>query len=229
MEQNITILIVEDELSLLKANKKFFEEQNYTVCAADTLAKARELFEENMPDLIILDVMLPDGTGFEFCNEVRAKSNVPIIFLTALDNVRDEEQGFALGGDDYLIKPVDLNRLKIRIVAMLRRNMEVSHGRVEIPPLSLDPSTGICVLEGKEISLSPMEQRLLYYFMKNPNKMIPRNKVYEDVWNTTVLDSAPTVVEHIYRLRKKLGTTNPDSYFNIASANREYMFTKVRY
>ncbi len=229
MEHTANILIVEDELSLLKANQKFFEEQHYTVYAADTLSKARELFEENVPDLIILDVMLPDGTGFEFCNEVRASSNIPVIFLTALDNIRDEEQGFALGGDDYLIKPVDLNRLNIRVAAMLRRNMEVSHGRVEIPPLSLDPSTGICILEGNEISLSPMEQKLLYYFMKNPNKMISRDKVYEDVWNTAVLDGAPTVVEHVYRLRKKLGTINPDSYFNIASANREYMFTKVRY
>ena len=152
-----------------------------------------------------------------------------MIFLTALGDVKDEEQGFALGGDDYIIKPYDMNRLGIRVAAILRRTMGQSSGRAEIPPLSVDPATGTCILNGEIITLSPMELRLLYYFMRSPNKMIHRDKVYEDVWGASAQSSTNTVVEHVYRLRKKLGMTEPDSYFKIYSEKQNYMFSKIRY
>jgi two-component system phosphate regulon response regulator PhoB len=122
-----------------------------------------------------------------------------------------------------------MNRLGIRVAAMLRRTTIQSTGRAEIPPLYVDPAAGNCVLNGKHISLSPMELRLLHYFMKNPNKMIHRNKVYEDVWGASPLAITNTVVEHVYRLRKKLGMTEPDSYFQISSEKQDYMFSKIRY
>jgi len=223
------ILLVEDEPSLLKANTLFFSEQGYEVAAADTLESARRLLFEAPPDIVVLDVMLPDGTGFDFCREIREQSTVPVIFLTALGDVQDEEKGFALGGDDYMIKPYDLHRLGLRVAAILRRTMNPDSGRAEIPPLSADPSAGFCILDGENIMLSPMELRLLHYFMKNPNKMLHRDKVYEDVWGLPPQLNTNTVVEHVYRLRKKLDMNNADSYFRIASDKQYYMFSKVRY
>ncbi|MCL1835835.1 MAG: response regulator transcription factor [Oscillospiraceae bacterium] len=227
---NERILIVEDELSLLRANMDFLTDLGYEVRAASTLADARRLLREAPPDLVLLDVMLPDGSGFDFSVVVRQLSNSPVIFITALSDLKDEERGFALGGDDYLIKPYDLNRLGIRVAAILRRAMYVGSGRAEIPPLSVDPSSGLCRLDGENVVLSPMEMRLLHYFMKNPNMMIHREKVYEDVWGASALDNAQTVVEHVYRLRKKLHMTdNPDSWFRISSEKQSYMFSKIRY
>jgi DNA-binding response OmpR family regulator len=187
------------------------------------------MLHEKRPDLIILDVMLPDGSGFDFCSELRKKLFAPVIFLTALGDIKNEEQGFALGGDDYLVKPYDLNRLGMRAAAILRRTTAQLSGRVEIPPLSVDPASGFCILNGENISLSPMELRLLHYFMKNPNKMIHRDKVYEDVWGASESAVSNTVVEHVYRLRKKLGMTEADSFFIITSKKQDYMFSKIRY
>ncbi|MDR0496604.1 MAG: winged helix-turn-helix domain-containing protein, partial [Treponema sp.] len=101
--------------------------------------------------------------------------------------------------------------------------------RAEIPPLSVDPAAGFCILNGERIFLSPMELRLLHYFMKNPNRIIHRDKVYEDVWGGSTSAVTNTVVEHVYRLRKKLGMNEADSYFKIASEKQDYMFTKIRY
>jgi DNA-binding response OmpR family regulator len=226
---NPRILLVEDEASLLKANTVFFMEQGYEVCAANSLAAARRMLRETPPSLVVLDVMLPDGSGFDFCRELRELSSAPVIFLTALGDVKDEEQGFNLGGDDYLVKPYDINRLGMRVAAILRRTQSLTTGRAEIPPLYVDPASGQCVLNGESIILSPMELRLLHYFMKNPNKMIHRSKVYEDVWGASASAMTNTVVEHVYRLRKKLGMTNPGSYFKIASEKQDYMFSKIRY
>lgn len=224
------ILVVEDEPALLKANTRFFSEQGYEVITADTLTAAQQKFKESPPDLIVLDIRLPDGSGFDFCREIREHSSTPVIFLTVLEDVKNEEQGFSLGGDDYLIKPYDMNRLGIRVAAILRRTKEPVSGRAEIPPLSVDPAAGLCVLNGEKIALSPMELRLLYFFMKNPNKMINRDKLYADVWDAPAMGNAQTVVEHVYRLRKKLGMIdNPDSYFKIASEKQDYIFSKIRY
>jgi len=117
------ILLVEDEPSLLKANEEFFQKQGYEVFAAKNLETARNILRESPPDLVLLDLMLPDGSGFDFCREIREQSTAPVIFLTALGDVKDEEQGFALGGDDYIIKPYDMNRLELRVAAIMRRTI----------------------------------------------------------------------------------------------------------
>ena len=223
------IVLVEDEPSLLEANKKFFQKQGYEVFAAKNLETARLMLRQRAPDIVLLDVMLPDGSGFDFCREIREQSSAPVVFLTALGDVKDEEQGFALGGDDYIIKPYDMNRLGIRVAAILRRIRGQASGRTEIPPLSVDIAMGHCVLNGVGIILSPMELRLLNYFMKSPNKMIHRDKVYEDIWDASSQSQTNAVVEHIYRLRKKLGMTEPDTYFKISSEKQNYMFSKIRY
>jgi DNA-binding response OmpR family regulator len=205
------ILVVEDEPSLLKAHTVFLKDQGYEVYAAHTLDAARRIARETPPDLVVLDVMLPDGSGFDFCRELREQSSAAVIFLTALGDLKDEERGFALGGDDYLVKPYDMKRLGMRAATILRRTTAQTFARVEIPPLSVDPAAQSCVLSGTTIVLSPMELRLLYYFMKNPNKMIHRDQAYEEVWGGSPEVTTHTVIEHVYRQRKKLGLASKDS------------------
>ena len=223
------ILMVEDEPAMLKMNAEYFEGQGYTVTAAATLAEARAALHDSPPDLVLLDVMLPDGSGFDFCREVRQLSAAPVIFLTALGDSTDEEQGFALGGDDYVVKPYQISVLAARVTALLRRAGAISWGRLEIPPLSVDTRVGRCLLDGRQINLSQMELRLLYFMMENFGKRLHRDAIYESVWGTSAQSNSHTVREHIYRLRKKLDMSSPDSYFQITSEDKEYLFGKVRY
>lgn len=221
--------MVEDELTILKANAEYLQAQGYDVVTAASLREARAALLEFPPDLILLDVMLPDGSGFDFCQEARKQTSAPVIYLTALDSHTDEERGFALGGDDYVIKPYRLNILSARIAALLRRTGVASGGRLEIPPLSVDIKNGVCMLDGEQIALSKMELRLLYFFMENFGRRIARDQIYENVWGLPVLEGSHTVKEHVYRLRKKLDMASIDSYFQITSEGGSYLFGKVRY
>lgn len=223
------ILMVEDEPTILKTNAAYFEAQGYEVAAAASLSDARAALQETHPDLILLDVMLTDGSGFDFCSEVRQQTSAPIIYLTALGAYEDEERGFALGGDDYVVKPYKLNLLAARVAALLRRTGVASGGRLELPPLSVDTNTGLCLLSGQRVNLSQMELRLLYYFMENFGRRIDRDIIYESVWGMPPMNGSHTVREHVYRLRKKLNMAGPDSYFQITSEGRAYLFGKVRY
>lgn len=223
------ILMVEDEPTILKANAEYFEAQGYEVVMAASLSAAHAALQESPPDVILLDVMLGDGSGFDFCSAARRQTSAPIIYLTALDGHEDEERGFALGGDDYVVKPYRLNILAARVAALLRRTGIASGGRLELPPLSVDTKTGLCQLSGRDIKLSQMELRLLYFFMENFGKRLDRDVIYESVWGLPALEGTHTVKEHVYRLRKKLDMASPDSYFQITSEGGAYLFGKVRY
>lgn len=128
------ILMVEDEPTILKANAEYFEAQGYEVVTAASLSAAHAALQESLPDVILLDVMLGDGSGFDFCSAARRQTSAPILYLTALDGHEDEERGFALGGDDYVVKPYRLNILAARVAALLRRTGIASGGRLELPP-----------------------------------------------------------------------------------------------
>lgn len=223
------ILMVEDEPTILHSNAEYFRAQGYNVIACANLCDARMAFMETPPDLILLDVMLTDGSGFDFCSEVRRQSSAPIIYLTALNSPEDEALGFSLGCDDYVSKPFLPNILAARVAALLRRVGSISGGRLEIPPLSVDTKTGLCILAGRNIQLTPMELRLLYYFMEHFGKRLAHNTIYESVWGMPATKGSHTVKEHVYRLRKKLDMSSPDSYFQIVSEGGVYLFGKVRY
>ena len=223
------ILMVEDEPAILKANAEHMRARGYEVTATASLSAAWAAFQNSPPDLILLDVMLGDGLGFDFCDKVRRQSSAPIIYLTALGRYEDEERGFALGGDDYIIKPYNLNILAARIAALLRRVGSASGGRLEIPPLCVDIQAGLCRLSGRRVFLSRMELQLLYFFMENFGRRIERDVLYEKVWGMPAMEGSHTVKEHIYRLRKKLDMANPNSYFQIVSEGKAYLFGKIRY
>ena len=116
------ILLVEDDTDIMRINREFLEHEGYTVHCADSVQAASFQLEESIPDLVLLDVMLPDGNGMDFCRLLREKTQAPVIFLTARDESDSVIMGFRNGGDDYITKPYDLNVLKARIEAQLRRS-----------------------------------------------------------------------------------------------------------
>lgn len=223
------ILMVEDEPTILKANAEHLRSLGYRVTAVASLSAAWAAFLNSPPDLILLDVMMGDGSGFDFCNKVRQQSSAPIVYLTALGASEDEERGFALGGDDYIVKPYNPNILAARIAVLLRRTGSAFGGRLEIPPLTADIRLGLCTLSGRRIFLSHMELQLLYFFMENFGRRIERDVLYETVWGMPAIEGSHTVKEHVYRLRKKLDMANPNSYFQIVAAGKTYLFGKIRY
>lgn len=198
------ILIIEDDVSLANGIalglKK--DERTFTVC--HNIADGRSAIQNNNFDLLILDVSLPDGSGLDFCFEIRNSFSAPILFFTANDTELDIVSGLELGGDDYITKPFSLAVLRARVTALLRRN-SISTA-LEFGELSLDFEKLRFSKGGVNIELSKTEQRLLHLLATNPGQTIPRERLLEHIW----IDGSEFVDENalsvaISRLRSKLG------------------------
>lgn len=201
------ILLVEDDLSLIDGLKFFIEKNGFYVDIAKTVREALEIFEDDNYDLLILDLTLPDGTGFEICKKVRQSSNIPIIFLTASDEEINVVMGLDIGGDDYITKPFKLNELISRINALMRRaklsNIEQNQIHSNSIMINLEESR---VFKNKnEIEVTTAEYRLLCLFMKNPNIVLTREKILDRLWdnNGSFIDDN-TLSVYIRRLRCKI-------------------------
>lgn len=202
-----TILIVEDDHDILSANLAALELEGYDVFTADSLSKARTVTEECLPDLIILDILLPDGDGLSYCEELRGKSGVRILFLSALSTKEDILTGLRTGGDDYITKPYDMDELLLRAEALLRRGKLI--GREEHPVrmygLELDFVSRRALLYGRDILLKPKEFALLAVLSNEPGRIVPVEELYEKVWGMDMAGDGRAVKEHISRIRSKLG------------------------
>lgn len=224
-----TLLMVEDEADLLAINKEYFESKGYEVIGADTLEQARFQLEEHSPDLILLDVMMPDGSGFAFCAELRQKTNAPIIFLTCRDENESVVKGLLQGGDDYVTKPYDLNVLSARVGAQLRRTGVMTAGKIELFPLSIDFLLGEAILDGEHIPLTQKELQLLGCFALFAGRRLSYDEIYRRAWGGSSPGAAHTVAVHVANLRKKLGVDS-GGWFELSNSGKgEYLFSKVRY
>ncbi|MEN6313727.1 MAG: response regulator transcription factor [Clostridiaceae bacterium] len=202
-----TILIVEDDRDILNANRTALELTGYVVLAADTLSKGRAIAGELSPDLIILDILLPDGNGLSYCEELRGKSGIRILFLSALNTKADVFAGLRAGGDDYIAKPYDMDELLLRVEALLRRGKLIGQ---EEPPLrlgglELDFTSNRALLCGRDILLKPKEFALLAVLAREPERTVPASELYKKVWGMNIASDTHTVKEHISRIRSKLG------------------------
>ncbi len=223
------LLLVEDEADVLEINREYFEGKGYeTICAA-TLAQARFQMEEHAPDLILLDVMMPDGSGFDFCAELRQKTNAPIIFLTCRDENESVIKGLLQGGDDYVTKPYDLNVLSAHVAAQLRRNGVMSAGKIELPPLTVDFLAGEATLDGNRIPLTLKELQLLGCFALFAGQRLSFDEIYRRAWGELSPGAAGTIKTHVANLRKKL-KLDENGWFELVSAGKSaYIFSKVQY
>lgn len=201
------ILLVEDDLSLIEGLKYSLVKHGFEVDIARTLREAEERFSQEEYQLILLDLMLPDGSGFDFCRTVRQTSLVPIIFVTSLDEEVNVVMGLDIGGDDYITKPFKLNELLSRINAILRRSQTNQSMGTELH------SNGITVklMEGRvskgerDIELTSAEYRLLCLFMQNPKALLSREQIMERLWDCreSFVDDN-TLAVYISRLRDKI-------------------------
>ena len=201
------ILLLEDDLSLINGLSFAFRKQGFELAVVRTLKEANELWGEGKYDLLVLDVSLPDGTGYEFCKKVRRVSKVPIIFLTASDEEMNIIMGLDIGGDDYITKPFKLGVLVSRINALLRRAKGFNSTDTELQ------SNGIKVLmlqgqvfkNEKLIDLTAAEYKLLCLFMKNPNVVLTKEQILDKLWDCegNYIDSS-TLTVYMRRLRMKI-------------------------
>ncbi|KLU76981.1 response regulator transcription factor [Clostridium botulinum] len=202
------ILLVEDDMALAIGMDYTLKQENFNVIKAKNLREARENFNEEM-DLVLLDVMLPDGTGYDFCSEIRRKSDIPIIFITACDEEANIVLGLEIGGDDYITKPIRIKEMLARINAVLRRkstaNKEQSTKTIVSGDIVVDILKIKVYKNNEEIILTPAEYKLLVIFMKNKNNVVTRGTLLEKIWDVDgeFVDSN-TLNVYVKRLREKI-------------------------
>ena len=225
------ILLIEDDSDIMRNNQTFLENAGYTVHCAESLESAAFQLEECVPDLVLLDVMLPDGAGMEFCKILREKTQAPVIFLTARDENDSIVQGFRSGGDDYITKPYDLNVLKARIEAQLRRNarQETNHPRIEMPCLTIDLFAGKVMLDNKEYALPQRELQLLYLLASRIGTRISAGVLYRDIYGSDSADCKNIIRVNISRLKKHLELDDMSSYEIAATSEGEYVLRRVMF
>ena len=207
------VLLVEDEHSIAEPFSRALAREGFSPEVAGSLAEARAALRESMPDIVLLDLMLPDGDGRELARELRATSRVPIIMLTARDEDVDKIIGLEVGADDYLTKPFNPRELVARVKSVLRRATsdrridegdEIRHGDLSINSGRREVHVG-----DEEIQLAPKEFDLLWELLDHRGLVLTRDQLLERVWGYTFAGDTRTVDVHVRQLRRKLGDASP--------------------
>ena len=210
-----SILIVEDEPAILELVAINLEHAGYETLRARNAEDAADLLTRVLPDLVLLDWMLPGQSGLSLARRLRADSRtreLPIIFLTARAEELDKVAGLEVGADDYITKPFSTKELVARIRALLRRRKpHQGQAPVEIAGLRIDPVAHRVSGNGQALSLGPTEFRLLHYFMTHPNRVYTRGQLMDEIWGDQVIIEERTVDVHIRRLRQGLAPTGHDA------------------
>ncbi|MCL2365014.1 MAG: response regulator transcription factor [Defluviitaleaceae bacterium] len=211
-----TILLVEDNKDIMTINRETFKMEGFRVMEAKTIAEARIRVRDERPDLIVLDISLPDGNGLELCEEMRGGDNIPIIFLTALGTKQDIIKGFNVGGDDYLPKPYDTEVLVMRVKSLLRRTKQIMEV-FSLGPIQVNMASAKASIDGEDMGLQQKELNLLLQFMQQPGKVISVDKLYQKVWGQKMLGQDNALKVAISKLRAKVQTAG----YTISSARGE--------
>jgi two-component system response regulator RegX3 len=202
------ILIVEDEESVLDPLELLLSKEGFTIETARDGREALEKFAKTNPDLILLDLMLPEVSGTEVCRQIRAKSQVPIIMLTAKDTEVDKVVGLELGADDYVVKPYSKAELVARIKAVLRRNNADAFvnqgGSISAGPVVIDVERHQVSINGESIALPLKEFELLEFLVRNSGRVLTRTQLIDRVWGSDYFGDTKTLDVHVKRLRAKI-------------------------
>ncbi|UTE76794.1 response regulator transcription factor [Rossellomorea sp. KS-H15a] len=224
------ILIVDDEVSIVQMLTTILKKEQFTYIdsahnAEDALARSRD----KRYDLILLDVMLPDRSGFEICPLIRETTDAPIFFLTARTTDLDKLSGFALGADDYITKPFNPLEVVARIKAHLRRktvapSMKPKIKTYQFGGLIVNTSSGEVTVKGRKVELPAQVYQLLIFFCKHPNQLFSKNQLYEQVWGEEFLGEDNTVMVHIRKLREKIEENPSDPRYILTVRGLGYKF-----
>ena len=205
-----TVLLVEDEESITEPLQEALAREGFAASVARTAAEALRLAQAEPHDVVLLDVMLPDGSGFDVCRELRRTSTVPIIMVTARGEEADRIVGLELGADDYMTKPFSAREVVARIRAVLRRVDATPvaarrDGPLVVGELSVDPASRVAELAGEPLQLSRKEFDVLALLAAEAGTVVTRERLIEEVWDTTWFGSTKTLDVHVSGLRRKLG------------------------
>ncbi|MFB2978300.1 response regulator transcription factor [Microseira sp. BLCC-F43] len=208
------LLVVDDDLCIRHLISRFFSQHNYEVKSAEDGKSARLMFDKFNPDMVILDVNLPDANGYNLCEEMRSCSDVYVVMLTSRTDEADIIQGFTQGADDYITKPFSLAELSVRVGAILKRQRHVT-----APPqkclvfdnLVIDPVRREVKLNNQMVSLTALEFNLLRFLASYPGQVWRRSELLQEVWEYDYVDSDRLIDVHIGQIRKKIKTAGSDS------------------
>ena len=201
------IMVVDDDSNICELLRLYLEKEGFDVLIAENGAKALELFEQEAPDLMLLDVMMPKLDGWQVCREVRKKSTCPIIMLTAKGEVFDKVLGLELGADDYVVKPFEAKEVIARVKAVLRRSGvqdQKKQKEVRFDNLYINMENYELRVNGKPVDTPPKEMELIYHLASNPNRVYTRDQLLDEVWGFEYYGDSRTVDVHVKRLREKL-------------------------
>jgi two-component system, OmpR family, KDP operon response regulator KdpE len=226
------ILVVDDELHLVRAVRMYLELQGYAVFGAESGEEALAAVREKLPDLVLLDVMLPGLDGFETLEELRRFSNVPVIMLTSCAKEDHHVKGLTLGADDYVTKPFSQRELVARVQAVLRRAEEPARlPKTRIEPdeqLAIDFDRGEVWLRGQPVHLTATEYRLLYHLASNPGRLMPAEILLAKVWGYDYRDEGHYVRLYISYLRQKLEPDPAHPRYILTMPGLGYKFVDYR-
>ena len=201
------VLVIEDEESFRDALKFMLSREGFDVILAPNGAEGIKLFDSMNPDLVLLDLMLPEVSGTEVCKYIRAKSNTPVIMLTAKDTEIDKVVGLELGADDYVTKPFSTRELLARIKAVLRRGGDLENdfvGAVEVGPIRMDVERHVLSVNGEAVSMPLKEFELLEFLMRNSGRVLTRGQLMDRVWGSNYVGDGKTLDVHVKRIRSKI-------------------------
>ncbi len=204
------ILIVDDDANIAELISLYLTKEFYEVQIVEDGEKALQVFDTFQPNLMLLDLMLPGIDGYQVCREIRTRSNVPIIMLSAKGEIFDKVLGLELGADDYMIKPFDSKELVARVKAVLRRFQPVrpdatpTSRLVQYPDLIINQTNYSVIYKGNTVDMPPKELELLYFLASSPNQVFTREQLLDHIWGYEYIGDTRTVDVHIKRLREKI-------------------------
>ena len=218
---DVHILVVDDEPEIAELVGVYLRSEGFVIHTCGTAREALALLERQSVDLAILDVMLPDKSGFDLCGELRREHHFPVLMLTAKSSDMDKITGLTIGADDYITKPFNPLELVARVKAQLRRYTRYNSSQEKAPGsevidfngLVIDRGTHQCTLYDKELNLTPIEFDILWMLCSNRGQVISAERLFETVWGEKYLDRNNTVMVHIRRLREKMGEPSRDPRF----------------
>ena len=205
---NTKILIADDDRNICELLRIYLEKEEYSVALAGNGEEALLKFDEEEPDILLLDVMMPKLDGWQVCREIRKKSDCPIIMITAKGETFDKVLGLELGADDYVVKPFEPKEIVARVKAVLRRtgkaNSENGKKEVSYDKLTVNMTKYELKVDGKVVETPPKELELLFHLASNPNRVYTRDQLLDEVWGFEYYGDSRTVDVHVKRLREKL-------------------------
>ncbi len=206
----LTILVIEDNDELRNLYSLALRKQGYKTLSASDGVTASQLMEQNFVDMVITDIMMPNMNGYEFVKYLRSfNEEIPVIIITAKDDFSSKQEGYNLGTDDFMVKPIDVNEMCLRVEALLRRSKIVHERKQKIGETMLDLDALSVTRDGISYELSKKEFYLLYKLISTPNRILTRQQLMDEIWGVEVESDARTVDVHISKLRK-LFEDNPD-------------------